>query len=156
MVFERNGFPKRTDVCCFGVVRAKGRPRRTDVCCYGAPGSAHWIRDRLYEAGLEHAVLPSALDGLYAAVRGPAADLAPPLTGAGLWCADASSEARLALTSALVCTRGAESRNAVVTHPYPAANQAARCMPWSCVWLPCHCASSLQVQGRRDVEDECA
>ncbi|KAK9837256.1 hypothetical protein WJX81_002098 [Elliptochloris bilobata] len=50
-------------------------------------GSAHWIRDRLYEAGLVNAVLPSALDALYSAVRGPEGVAAPPMTGAGLWLA---------------------------------------------------------------------
>lgn len=43
------------------------------------------MRDRLYEAGLVNAALPSALDALFVAVRGPEAFAAPHMTGAGLW-----------------------------------------------------------------------
>lgn len=50
-----------------------------------AAGSAHWMRDRLCEAGLVNAALPSALDALFVAARGPDAFAAAPMTGAGLW-----------------------------------------------------------------------
>ena len=54
-------------------------PRLCPAAC------AHWIRDRLCEAGLVNAPLPSALDVLFVAARGPDAFAAPPMTGAGLW-----------------------------------------------------------------------
>ena len=39
----------------------------------------------LCEAGLVNAALPSALDALFVAARGPDAFAAAPMTGAGLW-----------------------------------------------------------------------
>ena len=62
------------------------RPLGVRLVVVGRAGSANWLRDRLYEANLENLAPLSALDAFHASFCGPAAEAAPPLTGAGLWC----------------------------------------------------------------------